>query len=95
VLVDAPCSSDRHLAHALQQLAQWSQTHVSQAAALQVCAIDVVTAAAAAAAAADDNDDVYVASERALCRLASSASVLQAKLLASAIRCAATGARVV
>jgi hypothetical protein len=38
---------------------------------------------------------VYVASERALCRLASSASVLQAKLLASAIRCAATGARVV
>ena len=93
MLVDAPCSSDRHLAHALQQLAQWSQTHVSQAAALQVCAIDVVTAAAAAAA--DDNDDVYVASERALCRLASSASVLQAKLLASAIRCAATGARVV
>lgn len=36
VLVDAPCSSDRHLANAPLQLAQWSQTHVAQAAALQV-----------------------------------------------------------
>ncbi len=44
ILVDAPCSSDRHLALAPQQLAQWSQTHVAQAAALQVnCACLLVS----------------------------------------------------